>query len=126
MGFGVIRYLVAHAGLQDKSSTVFELGMKLAFSAQDDVPFDAPVIREIARRVFDHAYADDSEMLRAPVGEAALAFVLGRLDFRPVSGSEWNVRHLHCCFLRAIVPSVMLKGSSAPNAPAPLLRRSRG
>jgi hypothetical protein len=53
--------------------------------------FAAPVIGEIARRVFDHADADVSEAAGAPYGMTGFARVKGRLDVGPIRHTEGNV-----------------------------------
>ncbi len=48
MRLGVVGDLVAHSGLERKGSSIRELGVQLAFDAQDDVTLRAPVIRNVA------------------------------------------------------------------------------
>ena len=89
MRLAAIGDLVAGAGGQHELAPVGELGMQLAFQAQQDVSLGAPVIRQIAGRVLHHSYADISELPGAPPGDAGVALVFGALDFRPV----WQAFH---------------------------------
>src|SRR5690349_19943030 len=73
MRLGVVRDLVAHAGLERERAPIFQLGMQLAFGAQQVMTLLAPVIGEVAGRVLDHAHTDVAELPRAPVSGAALA-----------------------------------------------------
>src|SRR3954471_3209132 len=47
MRLGVVGHLIAHPRAQRKDATVFQLGAELALGAKQDVPLDAPMIREI-------------------------------------------------------------------------------
>ncbi|MNI48804.1 hypothetical protein D3C73_1033870 [compost metagenome] len=96
MRFGLVGHLVAHAGGQDELAAVFKLGVKLAFQTEEDVSLGAPVVGQVARRVFHHAYAQVAELARAPIGHARVAGVFGAFDFGPVRGAEGDVAHLHC------------------------------
>ena len=95
MRFRVVRNLIAHARLQRELAAVFEFSVQFALGTQEDVALDTPVIGQIARRVLNHANADVPEVLGAPVGQSAFAFVLGSWNLRPFGGAEWDVRHLH-------------------------------
>src|SRR5258706_9832117 len=97
VGFLVIGDLVAHARAQRELAAVLQLGVQLALGTQEDVALHAPMIREITRGVLDHANAQGTEVLRAPIGESVLALVLDGLDLRPIGRSEGNSRHLHSC-----------------------------
>ena len=95
MGFCMVSHLVTHAGLEDKFSAIFQFRVQLTFEAKQDVPLAAPMVSQVACRVFDHANADVAEMLRAPVSCATVSLVLGSVDAGPIGGSEWNARHVH-------------------------------
>ena len=95
MSFCVVCYLVAHAGSECELPAVSKFRLELSFGAQEYVAFDAPMVREITRRVLNHPDANISEVPRPPVGHATLAFVFGALDLRPVGGREWDSGDLH-------------------------------
>jgi len=63
------------------------------------VAFDAPVVGQVARCVLNHTDANGSKLPSAPVGEAALAFMLSARDLRPVGGAERDSGHVHVTFL---------------------------
>src|SRR5688572_21198024 len=83
MRFGVVGDLIAHSRFQRERATVFQLGVQLPFDAEKDVTLGAPMIGEVARRVFDDPYADVPESERAPVGAATFTSMFGWLNGRP-------------------------------------------
>ena len=95
MGFRIVSDLITEAGLENKFSPVFELGVQLALETQEYVSFLTPVIRQIPGRVFDHADADAFEVPGTPKRDSSFASVFRRLDGRPVSRFKWNVGHFH-------------------------------
>src|SRR4051812_29635493 len=99
MRLRVVRHLVAHARLEHEHTAILELRVQLAFHAEQDVPLDAPVIRPVARAVFDEPHADGAELARAPAGRAALAWMRGLLDAGPVGGAEGDAGHFHARIL---------------------------
>ncbi len=95
MGFCMVSHLVTHAGLEDKFSAIFQFCMQLTFEAKQDVPLAAPMVRQVACRVFDHANPDVAKMLCAPVSNASCSRVLGSIDAGPIGGTKRNARHIH-------------------------------
>src|SRR6476660_5428394 len=95
MWLGVVGYLIAHPRAQRKDPAVPQLGVELALGAKQDVPLDAPVIREIARRVLHHAHANSPEDPGAPERHAALASMLRALDLRPIGRTKRYGGHVH-------------------------------
>ena len=67
MGFSIVRYLVTHAGLEDKIAANFHSRVPFTLQAKQYVTFAAPMVCDIARCVFDRASRDGAEMLRAPL-----------------------------------------------------------
>ena len=57
--------------------------------------FNAPVVCQITRSIFDHANSDLAEVLGAPVGGAALALVFRWVDAGPVRSSEGDAQKFH-------------------------------
>src|SRR5678815_5013787 len=95
MRFGVVGYLIAHPRAQRKHPAVLQLGMQLALCTKQDVPLDAPMIREITRRVLHHAYANSPEHPGPPERHAALTSMLRALDLRPVGRAKRYRGHVH-------------------------------
>ena len=78
MWFCVIGDLVTHPGLEHKGPSIRQLGMQLAFEAEQNMSFDAPVIGQITRRVLDHAYTNLATAGGAPVSHTALPAMFNR------------------------------------------------
>ncbi len=95
MGFGVVRNLITHARLKNKRSTVLKFGVQLALEAEKNMAFDAPVVSQIAGRVFKHTDTDIAEISGFPIGKTCFTLMFRALDRRPVDGSKRHVIHLH-------------------------------
>ena len=95
MGFCMVSHLVTHARLEDKCSAIFQLRVQLAFEAKQDVPLAAPMVSQVACRVFDHANPNMAKMLCAPVSNASFTLVLGSIDAGPIGGTKRNAEHVH-------------------------------
>lgn len=80
MRLGLVGDLIAHAGLEQKLPTVFELSMELALEAKQDVTLGTPMVGQIPGGVFHHPYPNIPELPRAPIGGSGDAFVFGGLD----------------------------------------------
>jgi hypothetical protein len=98
MWLSIVGDLIAHAWFENELPTVLELGVQLALETQENVPFHAPVVSQVTRRILDHADADAAEVLGTPVGDACLTFMRSSLYGRPVCYSKWNVSYLHYDF----------------------------
>jgi hypothetical protein len=66
MRLRAIRDLIAHARRECEHAAVSQCGAEFAFETQQYMPFLAPVIGEITRRVLDHPHAEFAEPLGAP------------------------------------------------------------
>src|SRR6185312_2878647 len=95
MGLGVVGDLVAHSRGEDVGGATLQLDVELAFQAEEDVAFGAPVIRQIAGGVVDPSDAEFAEGPGAPEGGARLSGMLGRFDLRPVGRAEGDGGHSH-------------------------------
>src|SRR5690606_27069572 len=73
----------------------FEFGVQLAFQAQQDMALAAPVVGQVAGRVFDHAHADVAELAGAPIRLAGVARVFGGFDRLPIGGAEGDIAQIH-------------------------------
>jgi hypothetical protein len=87
--------VVPHAGAQYDGTAVTKLCLKFTAMAQQQMPFLAPMIGYIARRVFHQPYPDVSELARAPDRAAAFAFVFDTREGSPIDGFEWDVLQYH-------------------------------
>jgi hypothetical protein len=58
----VVGDLIAHAGPEAKRAAISQFGVQLAFEAQEDMPFHAPVIGQVSRGVLNHAHTDAAEI----------------------------------------------------------------
>ena len=71
-GISELRDLIAHARLQLERATILQFGVEFAFEHVEDVASVAPVISEVAGRVFHHP-------------DPHIANVEGAPEARPVS-----------------------------------------
>jgi len=69
--------------------------VQLAFQAQQDMAFLAPVVGQIARRVFDHTHAQRTELAGAPVGYTGFAGMFGRFDLAPIGDAKGDIADVH-------------------------------
>src|SRR6185436_2422278 len=90
VGLCIVCDLVARAGLEREPAPILKLRVQFTLGAKEDVPLDAPVIRQVAGRVLDHADADRPEVPGAPVGESTFTLVFGPLDAGPIRRTERN------------------------------------
>ncbi len=113
MGFCMVRHLVTHARLEDKLAAILQFCVQLTLEAKQDVPLAAPMVCQVASRVFDHANPDIAKMLCAPVSYPTFSLVLGSINAGPIGGTKRNAGYVHdislglnfhqsgwwCCFL---------------------------
>src|SRR5262245_43553659 len=95
MGEVAVGHLVALAGLQDDGATIRQLGVQFAVQHQEHMALLAPMVGQIAGRVFHHAHADVVEGARAPIGLAGLARMLRAFHSGPVRRAKGYVEHQH-------------------------------
>src|SRR5215216_7536784 len=79
-GVAEIRDLIAHARLEPERAAIAQLGVELAFQHVEHMPAVAPMIGEIARRIFDHPHAQIADVERAPQRFAGFAGMFRRGD----------------------------------------------
>lgn len=91
MRLGVVGNLIARAGSQREPSAVREFRLQLAFQAEQNVPFRAPVIGPIARGVFHHANTNLTELLRSPQCMSGIPLMLRGSEISPGCRAKWNV-----------------------------------
>src|SRR5665647_2308494 len=92
---GVLRYLIAGAGLKDEAAAVFQLRHQLSFQDQQHMAAAAPVVRQVAGGVLHHAHSNVPHLERPPIGLARLTRVLGGRDRAPVHDAEGNLLNVH-------------------------------
>jgi hypothetical protein len=80
--------LIAYARRQDELAAVLELGIEATVEAPQNMTLLAPVIGQIAGRLFDDADAYVAEILRPPDRLAGRGSMLGRRGRAPVGGAE--------------------------------------
>src|SRR6266852_1820495 len=95
MRFLIVRNLITHTWCQRKSPAIFQFRFEFPFNTKDDVALGTPMIREIARCVFDHANTDAAAVLSTPIGGASRAAVCRWFNLRPVSDRKGEARNLH-------------------------------
>src|SRR3546814_6734295 len=66
MRLGLVGHLIAGAWCQVEGASIGQFGMQLAFQAQQNMPFRAPVIGHVAGAVLHHPYANRAEFARSP------------------------------------------------------------
>ena len=95
MWLGVIGNLIAHSRCEPKPSAVGELGLEIAGQTKQHMTFPAPMVRAVARRIFDHSNANRTEMARPPSRRSRFTGVLGRFDRGPVRGTKGDLAQDH-------------------------------
>jgi hypothetical protein len=95
MGLRVIGDLVTDPGRKDECAAVSELRLKLATEAQQDVSLLAPVISDVARRVFNHPNPYGTKLLRPPRGGSRTAVMDCRRELGPIGEYERNLVYSH-------------------------------
>lgn len=95
MRLSAVCYLIAHPRCEDEGSAILEFGVQFAFEAQEDVAFAAPMVRQVAGGVFDHAHADVAKLLRPLCSNTSHALMFNRFDQRLISRAKWDVFYVH-------------------------------
>ena len=103
----MIRHLVTHTGTQCIDRSVLKFGLKLSFDAQQNMPFDTPMIGKVVRRVLNHADSNGTELACPPIGRARLAGMLGLGNRRPVRYTKRDIVDIQsvalCCVMRTFL-----------------------
>lgn len=111
MGLGVVGDLVGDARSQSKPASILQFRVEFPLKAEQHVPFRAPVVREVTRRIFNHAYADRTKVLSSPISHARFTRVFCQFDLCPVGNNKRKIRDLHS--LRLPVPAVFSERMAA-------------
>lgn len=72
--------LIAHSGAKNLHAPVFQFSLKFTLETQNYMTLFAPVIRQVARRVFNDAHANISEIPSAPVRHTFFSYMLRGFD----------------------------------------------
>ena len=80
MWFSSVGNLIAHARFKLETATVLQFGHQGSCQAKQDMPLFAPVVGQIAWRIFHHSYSDGVELLSSPSRLTRCARVNSRLD----------------------------------------------
>ena len=91
MRLSAVGHLVTHAWRQNNTAPVLELGVQFTREAEQDVALVAPMIRNIAGRVFDHSHSDIAKVASPPVIKARFTLVFRSLHERPVCHAERDI-----------------------------------
>lgn len=110
----MIRNLVTHTGTQRIDSSVLKFGLKLSFDAQQNMPFDTPMIGEVVRRVLNHADSNWAELACLPIGLARLAGVLGLGNLRPVRDAKGDIVDIQNVALFRVMWSFLSSSAEVP------------
>src|SRR3569832_575878 len=86
---------VALAGARLAGAAVAQLRHELALEDVDDMAAHAPMIRDIAGRILDHARAHVPDLERSPRRSPRRAGMEGFRNRGPVDGLKGNVLELH-------------------------------
>jgi len=84
MGLAVITDMVSHACGKQIASSIFQTGFHLSFNAIDDMPFTAPMIRQVAGGILHHPDPDIIHHKYLPGRKTGSARALFLLYGRPV------------------------------------------
>ena len=96
MCLSIIAHLIGHSRFESKNTPVLKLSLHLALQAQNDMSFAAPVIGQIARRIFHFTNANVSEHQGLPDGFPSFAFMKGSLNGFPLGRMKWMRWYFHC------------------------------
>jgi hypothetical protein len=97
----VVANLITHAWPEHERSPILEFGPQFTLEAIQNVPFDAPVVRDVAGRALNHPNTDVAELLSPPDGCAGLTCMLNWGNMSPFRRAERNTLHIHLSLLPA-------------------------
>ena len=86
MGAEIVGNDVSHPLLQDEFLPARHFAREFAFQTMDDVPLFAPMIGQIAFRIFDNSDSQSVELNRLPKGRPLFALVFDFGNRRPIDG----------------------------------------
>jgi hypothetical protein len=79
----------SHARLEPEGAAVAQFGVEFALQHIEHVAAIAPVIREIAGRIFDLPHPEIADIERPPDRLPGLAGINHRCNARPIGHGEW-------------------------------------
>src|SRR3569832_410943 len=119
---------VALAGARLERAAVAQLRHELALEDVDDMASLAPVIRDIAGRILDHARADVADLERPPRRLSRRTGVEGLRDRGPVDRLKRNLLELHVASMTRTAKPLRARGAETnhPHVSDEDLARPRG
>ncbi len=87
--------LITLVGTQREAAAILELDFERAREAEEHMPFGAPVVGTVSRRVLENTHSNIAEILSAPEGESGFPGMATGLELSPVGGAHGQRRHLH-------------------------------
>ncbi len=90
MGAQSIGDLVGHAFGHGNAFASFDFGEDLAFEDEEQMPFFAPVVREIVGRIVYLPDTGASDVDSSPCGKSCFSRMDGGGDVGEVGGLEWD------------------------------------
>jgi hypothetical protein len=91
-GIPEIGNLITCPRLEDECPAVTKFRDEFPFQHEQHMTSIAPMISQIARRIFDNPHAQIADFNTSPRGSTRLTRVDGRRHARPVGYSEWDNR----------------------------------
>jgi len=95
MRLGIVGDLITHAWFENKLTAVPKLGLKFAPKAKKNMPFSAPVIGQVSRRILNHADADGVKLAGMPGGCTGSAGMFAAFNSAPIRYTKRYVFHFH-------------------------------
>lgn len=87
--------LITHPGREREAASVSQFCFEFSGHAKHDVSFGAPVVGQVAGRVFHHANPDVAQVLRSPDGMTMFAGMFGFRYVGPSGGEKWQRGQFH-------------------------------
>ena len=95
--------LITHAGGERELSAIREFRVELALETEQNMAFLAPMVGEVAGRVFQKTNPNMAKLPSAPKRFAGGAYMFRDFNGAPVGGAEGNIGDLHGSLGRGIL-----------------------
>ena len=95
MRLGLVGDLITHASGKGELPAIGQFRVELAFKAEQNVAFRAPMVGEVARRVFQDTDPNITKLTGAPKCFARGAGMLDGFDGAPIRGAEGDISNFH-------------------------------
>ena len=100
--------LIAQPWSEHKALPVSQPSFQFTFQTENHVPFRAPMIGLVSRRILDHAHADITKVMGSPNGNAGISRMLRRRGLAPIGDRKRGIRHSHGFSIRTLRLSASL------------------